>query len=231
MLIKTISYAIFFFCMLATTNAYTWSPPISGNWQLLRGFDVLTHTCYGPYFNLNGSSPACDTYAIDFVPDKNFEGIDTQNWESMLGGIVMSVGAGTVIFAGEQNRYGKTVIIEHENNIYSRYSHLDSTYVKAEQDVLEYSFIGKSGGSGSGNGSYPHLHFAMYLKTPQGNIVAYKPKKLGGLSYWPKGQFSLNGSSPKLRSRGGKINCVINCDVFNSSVKKFNSIFPLINND
>lgn len=219
---------LFSFCMLLSIKAYAWSPPISGNWQLLRGYNTTSHICHSPTFNLNGSSPACDTYAIDFVPDKNFEGVRDRN--SRINGIVMSIGQGKIIFAGEQEFYGRTIIIEHKNNIYSRYSHLESIYVNLGQDVLEFSFLGKSGDSGERVGKIPHLHFAMYLKISNGDIIAYKPKELGGLKNWPSKQFSLNGTAPKLRSRGKEIRCVINCSDFRLTAReKFILIFPSIN--
>lgn len=200
-------------------NLHAWSSPIVGEWHLLSGFNTQTHKCYGHTYTPNNKffgSPSCDEYSLDFLLDKNFAG------GSRINGIVKSVGSGEVVFRGDQPSYGNTIIIRHENNIYSRYSHLRSINVYNGQIISENEYIGRSGNSGSGVGDYPHLHFSMY-EIVNNYVKSFKPDALGGLRNWPDGGFTINGkiphAAPKLRGRYGSMHCVLNC--FGGSLKQF----------
>ena len=80
---------------------------------------------------------------------------------------VFAVESGTVKAVDNNDRstwqkyqYGKYVLIEHENNLTSLYSHLSSWTVSPGQRVERGSLIGYTGNTGFSTA--PHLHFGVY---------------------------------------------------------------------
>ena len=74
---------------------------------------------------------------------------------------VKAAADGIVSFAGVQNGYGNTVVIDHEGGRQTRYAHLSQELVRAGDVVSEGQVLGKSGNSGRSTG--PHLHFEMLM--------------------------------------------------------------------
>jgi murein DD-endopeptidase MepM/ murein hydrolase activator NlpD len=74
---------------------------------------------------------------------------------------VKAAADGIVSFAGVQNGYGNTVVIDHEGGRQTRYAHLSQELVRAGDVVSEGQVLGKSGNSGRSTG--PHLHFEMLV--------------------------------------------------------------------
>jgi murein DD-endopeptidase MepM/ murein hydrolase activator NlpD len=74
---------------------------------------------------------------------------------------VKAAANGIVSFAGVQNGYGNTVVIDHEGGRQTRYAHLSQEMVRAGDVVSEGQVLGKSGNSGRSTG--PHLHFEMLV--------------------------------------------------------------------
>ena len=74
---------------------------------------------------------------------------------------VKAAASGTVAFAGVQNGYGNTVVIDHQGGRQTRYAHLSQEFVRAGDSVTEGQVLGKSGNSGRSTG--PHLHFEMLV--------------------------------------------------------------------
>ena len=74
---------------------------------------------------------------------------------------VKAAATGVVSFAGVQNGYGNTVVIDHEDGRQTRYAHLSRELVRAGDVVSEGQVLGKSGNSGRSTG--PHLHFEMLV--------------------------------------------------------------------
>lgn len=74
---------------------------------------------------------------------------------------VKAAADGIVSFAGVQNGYGNTVVIDHGGGRQTRYAHLSQELVRAGDVVSEGQVLGKSGNSGRSTG--PHLHFEMLL--------------------------------------------------------------------
>ena len=66
---------------------------------------------------------------------------------------------GRVVFAGEQPGYGRTVIVEHDGQMRTRYAHLSEIAVKAGDDVTPGQLLGKVGATGRATG--PHLHLEV----------------------------------------------------------------------
>src|SRR5215470_10068957 len=66
---------------------------------------------------------------------------------------------GIVAFAGWQNGYGRTIILEHGQGVESLYGHLSKFVVKRGQSVEQGATIGLTGNSGHSSG--PHLHYEV----------------------------------------------------------------------
>lgn len=69
---------------------------------------------------------------------------------------------GTVVFAGGTPGYGNTVILDHGQEITSRFAHLHKIKVAPGQRVERGQMIALSGNSGSSTG--PHLHYEVLIK-------------------------------------------------------------------
>jgi murein DD-endopeptidase MepM/ murein hydrolase activator NlpD len=81
------------------------------------------------------------------------KGLDIAN---RLGTTVRSPAKGVVTFIGWDGGYGNCVIINHGNNITTRYAHLNAASVTLGQTVTRGDKIGLLGNSGRSTG--PHLH-------------------------------------------------------------------------
>jgi murein DD-endopeptidase MepM/ murein hydrolase activator NlpD len=90
-----------------------------------------------------------------------------QDWANgSVGGLVYSIGAGTVVYAGFVSGFGPNyVVVEHElpdgTAATSYYGHMDSKLVSVGQEVAVGEQIGTVGDEGLGTGA--HLHFAIFL--------------------------------------------------------------------
>lgn len=89
-----------------------------------------------------------------------------------MGTEVLSIFNGTVERVTMTYGGGKTVWIDHGQNIKSVYMHLSDILVQEGQKVKQYDIIAKSGNTGAST-TGPHLHFGLYLN---GNSV--DPEKL-----------------------------------------------------
>lgn len=67
--------------------------------------------------------------------------------------------AGEVSFAGEQQGYGMTVVVDHGPGLSTRYAHLSEISVVPGEQLAEGQTLGKSGATGRVSG--PHLHFEV----------------------------------------------------------------------
>lgn len=101
-------------------------------------------------------------------------------WGRMHYGIDIAVNTGTpvkaaargrVSFAGWNGGYGYLVIIDHGNNIETRYAHLSRIAVQVGQYVSRGSVIAYSGNTGNSTG--PHLHFEIRYKGQAVNPLNY----------------------------------------------------------
>lgn len=84
---------------------------------------------------------------------------------------VLSVGAGTVAFTGEQAGYGYLVVINHEGGRQTRYAHLSKVMVRAGQKVKPGDKVGTVGSTGRPDTQKPHLHFEVRYNSPQGWVA------------------------------------------------------------
>jgi murein DD-endopeptidase MepM/ murein hydrolase activator NlpD len=74
---------------------------------------------------------------------------------------VKAAADGRVSFAGVQNGYGQTVVIDHADGRQTRYAHLSEPRVRVGDVVAEGQVVARSGNSGRSTG--PHLHFEMLV--------------------------------------------------------------------
>jgi murein DD-endopeptidase MepM/ murein hydrolase activator NlpD len=79
------------------------------------------------------------------------------DYAATLGTPVRTVGEGVVEFAGEQNGFGKVVIVKHNTTEQTLYAHLSRIDVRPGQPLAQGQFIGAVGQTGWATG--PHLHF------------------------------------------------------------------------
>lgn len=84
------------------------------------------------------------------------KGIDIRAAE---GAQVISIGTGSVVFAGWLKGYGNLVIVDHGSNFHSLYAHLSNSQVDVGTAVEEGETIGQVGDTGSLKGSY--LYFEI----------------------------------------------------------------------
>jgi hypothetical protein len=84
-----------------------------------------------------------------------------QDFSAGEGAKVGAASGGTVIYAGDTGGpYGKQIIIDHGNGVYTQYAHLSVVGVKVGDRVKPGMGIGAVGSSGT-NSSGPHLHFEV----------------------------------------------------------------------
>jgi len=92
-----------------------------------------------------------------FSKTKKFhEGLDIAN---NIGLPIKATASGVVSFANVNGGYGNVVMIDHLNNIQTRYAHLKNFIVKFGQKVKKGQVIGYLGNSGRSSG--PHLHYEI----------------------------------------------------------------------
>ncbi|MEA5619152.1 M23 family metallopeptidase [Cronbergia sp. UHCC 0137] len=92
-----------------------------------------------------------------------------------VGSSVEAIAPGVVVFAKEQESYGKLVIINHNGGLQSRYAQLDTINVTLGQQIKQGDILGTVGTTGKPTSTQPHLHFEMRT---QGSLgwVAEDPK-------------------------------------------------------
>ncbi len=84
------------------------------------------------------------------------KGVDLGGWPGTL---VHATASGKVVHAGNSNKYGKMVEIDHGCGIVTRYGHLRKVLVKKGDEVSHRSKIGKLGSTGRSTG--PHVHYEI----------------------------------------------------------------------
>jgi murein DD-endopeptidase MepM/ murein hydrolase activator NlpD len=95
-------------------------------------------------------------------------GLDIAN---QLGTPIKAAAAGTIIFAGWKNIYGRTVIIQHTDGKCTLYAHTQKILVKENQRVTRGQVIARVGVSGNTTG--PHLHFEVRQGKQTVNPLSY----------------------------------------------------------
>ncbi|MDL2307842.1 M23 family metallopeptidase [Desulfovibrio sp. OttesenSCG-928-C06] len=86
------------------------------------------------------------------------KGLDIAN---RVGTPIRSPAKGVVTFAGWDGGYGNCVVINHGNNISTRYAHMSAIDVKLGQTVVRGDKVGAVGNTGRSTG--PHLHYEVRI--------------------------------------------------------------------
>ncbi|WP_306210002.1 M23 family metallopeptidase [Actinoplanes sp. RD1] len=73
---------------------------------------------------------------------------------------IVSVGAGVVVSAGEENGYGNAVLVDHGNGYLTHYAHMSVITATVGQHVAAGDKLGEEGSTGHSTG--PHLHFEVH---------------------------------------------------------------------
>ena len=101
-------------------------------------------------------------------------------WGRMHNGLDIAVNTGTAVraaadgrvtFAGWNGGYGILVIIDHGNNVETRYAHNSRLNVKVGQSVTRGQVIAYSGNTGNSTG--PHVHFEIRHRNNPVNPQTY----------------------------------------------------------
>lgn len=80
--------------------------------------------------------------------------------------------AGTVVYARNQTTgYGRHILIDHGNGVYTLYAHCNALYVTAGQQVSQGQVIGQVGQTGNAYGR--HLHFEIRINGRYMNPANY----------------------------------------------------------
>ena len=74
---------------------------------------------------------------------------------------VRASGGGTVVDVGEDEVYGRFVVLDHGDGYTSLYGHASLTFVDRGQQVRQHEIIALSGSTG--RSTAPHLHFEVLL--------------------------------------------------------------------
>ncbi len=101
---------------------------------------------------------------IDYVREKEFD--------------VVAILDGTVVNVKEDDLFGKTIEIKHENDIISIYKSLGEISVKKDDIITQGQVIGKSGTNEIDKDLGNHLHFEIYHKGNYENPENYINKEV-----------------------------------------------------
>ncbi|MDE2773621.1 MAG: M23 family metallopeptidase [Gemmatimonadota bacterium] len=74
---------------------------------------------------------------------------------------VRAAGPGTVVDVGEDQVYGRFVLLDHGDGFHSRYAHASTTFVERGQSVRRNEVIALTGSTGQSTA--PHLHFEVLV--------------------------------------------------------------------
>ena len=84
---------------------------------------------------------------------------------------VMAPANGVVVSVGRRGPYGRSIMIDHGNDIITRYGHLHGYNVGAGQHVQRGDVIGFVGNTGRSNA--PHLHYEVWVHDKAQNPIHY----------------------------------------------------------
>jgi len=122
---------------------------------------------------LNFSFPVKAPYEISKYYGENHKGIDIvgQGYNSPI----LSTSDGYVYKTSYDSMYGNQIIIRHQNNIYSIYSHLNNILVMQGTEVDKGKKIATMGSTGMTTGV--HLHFSIFTGDPLSEVTFEDPLK------------------------------------------------------
>ncbi|MBU2512497.1 peptidoglycan DD-metalloendopeptidase family protein [bacterium] len=101
---------------------------------------------------------------------KMHEGLDITKDK---GRSIRAAADGVVVFSGNKNGYGKTIIIDHGGGFQTLYAHNSKIYVQKNKRVKTGAIISQMGSSGQSSGI--HLHFEVRYRGKPQNPLRYLP--------------------------------------------------------
>lgn len=96
---------------------------------------------------------------------------DGVDFMGATGSPIAATANGTVVWAGWDGDYGRTVRIDHGNGLITCYCHLQTILVATGDKVERKQVIGKLGNSGRSTG--PHLHYEVHSEGRPVNPMKY----------------------------------------------------------
>jgi len=105
-------------------------------------------------------------------------GVDYKNEANTVFSVV-SILDGKVVSVTEDDITGKTIKIDHGNNVYSIYQSMSEVNVKEEDKVAQGQEIGKSGENKMNSDLKNHLHFELFMKNQYQNPEEFYGKTIG----------------------------------------------------
>ncbi|MFT6707214.1 MAG: murein DD-endopeptidase MepM/ murein hydrolase activator NlpD [Flavobacteriales bacterium] len=96
------------------------------------------------------------------------KGID---FKAPLGTPVLATSDGVVEFARDGKKHGLYILLKHDENFHTKYSHLSKLKVKEGETVKKGTVIGLVGSTGTSSG--PHLHYEVIKNGKAVNPVDY----------------------------------------------------------
>lgn len=125
---------------------------------------------YDSSINVAFASPARGTVTSRYgYRSSGFHtGIDIAN---PVGTPIYAAADGVVLFAGDRGNYGRTVIIQHENNMITYYAHCDKLLVSEGDKVSLGDQVSTIGMTGRTTG--PHVHFEVRINNETVNPQKY----------------------------------------------------------
>lgn len=112
------------------------------------------------------------------IGSTNHKGIDFD----CTGGVtpINSILSGIIVKSKYMNGLGNTVIVQHENNLYSTYGHMNSLSVQKGQKVSAGQILGVCGTTGNSTGAHLHLEISPTPHQNQVNPFPYFQHLIGG---------------------------------------------------
>ena len=95
---------------------------------------------------------------------------------SPMGAPVLAALPGVVVETGENNIYGKYIVLEHSSNFTTRYCHCSEIVAQPGMNVRQGARIAKVGSTGVSTG--PHLHFDLIVDGKHADPAQVLPLKL-----------------------------------------------------
>lgn len=144
---------------------------------LTRGYNTQTTHVGKDNFALDFTAGGCDSYDAPVL--------------AVTAGVIERVDTGHV--HGEVKSYGNSIVINHGDNVLSRYGHLNQVFVTSSERIVQGQIIGTQGNTGSVWGkeckSYPgtHLHFVMYTRGQDGTLTPHLPEPMSGYTDFIEG--------------------------------------------
>jgi murein DD-endopeptidase MepM/ murein hydrolase activator NlpD len=88
---------------------------------------------------------------------------------------VYATNAGIITFADWDSGHGQMVVVDHGNDISTRYCHLSSILTAVGDDVGDGDLVGLVGSTGMSTG--PHLHYEIWFGDERADPLQYLPAR------------------------------------------------------